>query len=70
MYTLAYFGLPGGAELIILLVIVLVLFGKRLPGAMHSVGRSITEFKKGVNEGVDDADGSDDSDTDSKKQED
>ncbi|MCA8987604.1 MAG: twin-arginine translocase TatA/TatE family subunit, partial [Planctomycetaceae bacterium] len=44
------FGLPGGAEMIILLLIILLLFGKRLPTAMFSVGKSITEFKKGMNE--------------------
>lgn len=36
-------------ELLILLVILLVLFGHRLPGMMRSLGRSVTEFKKGVN---------------------
>ena len=41
-------GIPGGFELIILAFIVLLLFGKRIPGAMRSLGQSITEFKKGV----------------------
>ncbi len=40
-------------ELAIVAVIVLVLFGSRLPKAMRSLGSSITEFKKGVNEGTD-----------------
>ncbi len=51
MYTLA-FGIPGGPELLIFLVVVLIFFGKRLPSAMYSVGKSITEFKKGVSEGA------------------
>ncbi len=51
---LALFGLPGGPELIIFLVIALLLFGKRLPGAMRSVGQSITEFKRGMNEATND----------------
>lgn len=51
---LALFGLPGGPELIIFLVIALLLFGKRLPGAMRSVGQSITEFKRGMNEATSD----------------
>ena len=38
-------GLP---ELLVFSLIVLLLFGKRLPGVMHSVGKSIVEFKKGV----------------------
>lgn len=44
------FGLPGGVEFVIVLLVVLLLFGKRLPGAMNSVGKSIVEFKKGINE--------------------
>ena len=27
-----------------------LLFGKRLPGLMNSLGRSVVEFKKGVND--------------------
>lgn len=50
MQTLAFFGMPGHVELIILLLIVLILFGKRLPTAMYSVGKSITEFKRGASE--------------------
>lgn len=69
MYTLAFIGMPGGTELIVLLVIVLILFGKRLPVAMYSVGKSITEFKKGVSEGADDAENSDDQAADSDKSE-
>lgn len=38
----------GLTELLIFLVIVLVLFGKRLPGTMRALGQSITEFKKGT----------------------
>ena len=48
-----FIGSPGLPEIVILLVIVLLLFGKRLPGAMRSVGQSIVEFKKGV-KGVED----------------
>lgn len=44
---------PGPYQLIILAIIVLLLFGKRLPDTMRSLGRSITEFKKGVKEGDD-----------------
>lgn len=42
------FGMPGLPELLIVAVIVLLLFGKRLPDTMRSLGRSIVEFKKGV----------------------
>ncbi len=44
---------PGPMELIIIAVIVLLLFGNRLPGVMRSLGKGVVEFKKGVS-GVDD----------------
>ena len=46
----------GGWELLILGLIILLLFGSRLPTVMRSLGQSITEFKKGTREGIDDAD--------------
>ncbi|WP_296453072.1 twin-arginine translocase TatA/TatE family subunit [Rubinisphaera sp.] len=48
-------GMPGGIELIILLLIILLLFGKRLPTAMFSVGKSITEFKKGMSTSIEES---------------
>jgi sec-independent protein translocase protein TatA len=44
------FPMPGPFELVIILVIVLLLFGSRLPSVMRSLGASITEFKKGTRE--------------------
>ncbi|MEM6331545.1 MAG: twin-arginine translocase TatA/TatE family subunit [Planctomycetota bacterium] len=43
----------GPGSLLILLVIVLLLFGSRLPMVARSLGLSITEFKKGV-KGIED----------------
>jgi sec-independent protein translocase protein TatA len=44
----------GQTELLIFMVIVLVLFGgSRIPGIARSLGKSITEFKKGVS-GIED----------------
>jgi sec-independent protein translocase protein TatA len=49
------FGL-GYQELLLILVIVLVLFGaQRLPDLARSLGSSVKEFKKGINEIKDDA---------------
>ena len=45
---LAVFGMPGPMEMVIVLVIVLLLFGNRLPGAMKSLGHSFVAFRQGV----------------------
>lgn len=43
-----YFGMPGPLEMAIIALIILLLFGNRLPSVMRSLGKGITEFKKGV----------------------
>ena len=51
---------PGLPELVIFAFIVLLLFGKRVPGVMRSMGKSIVEFKKGTQEAESGNNGQDD----------
>jgi len=45
-------GRPGIAELILVLAVLLLLFGaKRLPELARALGRSLSEFRKGREEG-------------------
>lgn len=38
----------GTTELVIVAFVSLLMFGNRLPSVMRSLGKSVTEFKKGV----------------------
>lgn len=52
MNTLAI-GMPGGPELMIIMFVILLLFGaKKLPELSRSLGKSLSEFKKGQREGA------------------
>ncbi len=65
LILLGMFGI-GTPELLIVGVVVLLLFGNRLPGVMRSLGKGIVEFKKGVNDIEDDV-SKIDSDSDDKQ---
>ena len=47
------FWTPSGFELIVIMVVALLLFGKRLPEVARSLGKGVVEFKKGL-KGVED----------------
>ncbi len=51
--TLALFNNINGFEWIVILLVLLVLFGRRLPEVGKSLGKGIVEFKRGL-KGVED----------------
>lgn len=55
--TTIAFGMPGGIEWIVIGVIGLLIFGRRLPEVGRSIGQGIIEFKKGLKGIQDDMDG-------------
>ena len=46
--VIAFISMPGGVEWIVVLVVALLIFGKRLPGVAKNLGKSLTSFKKGL----------------------
>jgi len=45
--------MPQGYEWLVILVVALLIFGKRLPEIARSAGKSLSEFKKGISEAKD-----------------
>jgi sec-independent protein translocase protein TatA len=51
---LGFIGAPGLPELVVIALIILLLFGgSKLPNLMRNLGRSTNEFKRGMNESLD-----------------
>ncbi|MGQ9505849.1 MAG: twin-arginine translocase TatA/TatE family subunit [Thermogutta sp.] len=45
---------PGWMEMLVIALVILLLFGNRLPSVMRSLGRGVVEFKKGLSDQGDD----------------
>jgi len=50
MTPLAFLGSLGPWEVLAILVVALLLFGKRLPEVAKSAGKAVVQFKKGLRE--------------------
>lgn len=49
-------GIIGGQEIILILIVVLILFGgKKIPELMRGLGKGVKEYKKAVNASDEDA---------------
>jgi Sec-independent protein secretion pathway components len=44
---LAFISMPGGLEWVVIGLVALLIFGKRLPGVARSLGQALHEFKSG-----------------------
>ena len=56
MMPLAFLQQLGPMEMMVVGFVALLIFGNRLPSVMRSLGKSVTEFKKGVSGIEDDID--------------
>jgi len=46
----AFFGLPGGSEWIVIAIVGLLVFGRRLPEVGRNIGRSLAQFRRGLSD--------------------
>lgn len=63
MMPLAFLPSLGATEMLVVAFVALLIFGNRLPSVMRSLGKSVTEFKKGVSGIEDDMDNAVNADT-------
>ncbi|MDR0869242.1 MAG: twin-arginine translocase TatA/TatE family subunit [Planctomycetaceae bacterium] len=56
VFLFGFLGASSPVTLIVVAAVAFLLFGNRLPQVMRSLGRSVVEFKKGVNGIEDDLD--------------
>jgi sec-independent protein translocase protein TatA len=49
-FPLGFISMPGTQEWLVIGIVALLIFGKRLPEVARSLGKGIVEFKKGLNE--------------------
>jgi sec-independent protein translocase protein TatA len=56
MLPFAFLPNLGATELLVVAFVALLIFGNRLPSVMRSLGKSVTEFKKGINDVEEDID--------------
>ena len=61
-------GMPGGWEVYVIILVVLLLFGSRIPKVARSLGQGISQFKKGLNDAVESADDDDEDEKPAKKE--
>ena len=60
-YLSILLGIPGTWQIVLIVLVVLLLFGgKKIPELMKGIGRGTREFKKGLNTDDEDDDGSKD----------
>ncbi len=55
LQSIAFISMPGTGEWMVILFIGLLIFGRRLPEVARSLGKSVNEFKKGLQDFQDSA---------------
>lgn len=69
MNTILLFGLPGGPEMVVILLVIVLLFGaKKIPDLARGLGKGIREFKDATKEIKDEIEKEPSSNTDKKSE--